>query len=80
MKRTLIMAAGVLTLALASVPASAMPALGGAAGAKSAASDVLPLTQVHYRHSVCRLGPGGWHRSYRWGRVRCVPVRFLRRY
>jgi len=71
MKRTLILAAGLLALAAASVPASAMPALGNLA--PSAVADAQPLVKVHGLHGVCRLGPFGWHRSYRWGRVSCLP-------
>ncbi len=77
MKRSLMLAAGFLTFALAPLPASALPALGGGTSAQSAASDASPLIKVHGLHGVCRLGPGGWHRSYRWSRVACVPVRLL---
>lgn len=76
MRLSFVIGAGLLALATASAPASAVPALGGGAGV-SAASNASPLIKVHGWHRVCRLGPNGWHRSYSWGRVPCVPVRFF---
>lgn len=79
MKRSLMMVSGLLALAAVTAPASALPALGNAAS-QSALADASPLIKVHGLHRVCRLGPNGWHRSYKWHRVPCVPVRYLRRY
>jgi hypothetical protein len=79
MKRFLMMASALLALAAVAAPASAMPAFGNGAG-QSAIADASPLIKVHGLHRVCRLGPNGWHRSYKRGRVPCVPVRLLRRY
>ncbi len=79
MRRSLVIAAGLLALITATAPASAVPALDRAAAGIAAASDVSPVIKVHGWHRSCQLGRYGWHRhSYRYGRVGCGPVHHFR--
>ena len=82
MRLSLAIGAGLLAFAAASAPASALSSFGATAQtALTTSADASPLTDVHYRHGACRLGPAGWHRSYRWGRVSCAqPWRGHHRY
>jgi hypothetical protein len=74
MKKSLIIAAGLLAAALSSTSASAAPLGGIVSGATPEDSLVV---QVHNGfHSSCQLGQRGWHyNTPRSGRVECRPRR-----
>jgi hypothetical protein len=74
MKKSLIIAAGLLAAALSSTSASALP-LGGIAPGVTAEPSL--VVQVHNGfHRSCERGERGWHyNTPREGRVECRPRR-----
>lgn len=72
MKKLMAGFAGAISIGFLATAAQAAP-LGGAGNA-SAAGVTSEIIQVHGLHSSCSRDRFGWHRSYVWGRQRCVPV------
>lgn len=72
MKKLLAGLAGALSLALFAPALQAAPL--GAAGNASSAGASSEVIQVHGIHGSCQRDRFGWHRSYIWGRQRCVPA------
>ncbi len=72
MKKFIAGLAGAISIGFLASAAQAAPL--GAAGTTSETGASSEVIQVHGLHSACRRDRFGWHRSYVWGRQRCVPV------
>lgn len=72
MKTLLAGLAGAISIGFLATAAQAAPL--GAVGAASASGASSEVIQVHGLHSACRRDRFGWHRSYVWGRQRCIPA------